>query len=105
PKTEDRRLRGSGRLLDRLVAPWRRVGRGAGCSVRRERLDVPPEVRGVPAPGRAVERMGARSDRLVRSPVPVGEVVAALVARSRPVADLVVPTARSLGPSAARGGV
>ena len=66
---------------------------GAGSPAGRERLDVAAEMGGVPAARRAVERVGARPDRLVRPALPVGEVVAALVARPRPVADLVAAPA------------
>ena len=67
-------------------------------------VDVSPEMRGVPAAGRTVERMGARPDRLVRPALPVGEVVAALVARPRPVADLVAAPAVGRRDGGRRGG-
>ena len=73
--------------------PGGRPGWPSGSLGRRERLDVSPEMGGVPAPRHAVEGVGARADRLVRPALPVGEVVAALVARPRPVADLVAAPA------------
>ena len=60
---------------------------------RRERGQVAVEPRRVPAPARPVERVRPRPDRLVRASLPVGEVVAALVPRPRPVRDLVATEA------------
>ena len=53
--------------------------RGTGPVGRRERRQVTVEPRRVPPPARPVERVRARADRLVRPPLPVGEVVPALV--------------------------
>src|SRR5207253_9592121 len=55
----------------------------------RQRGQVAVEARDRPAARGAVERMRPGSDRLVRSPLPVDLVVAALVSGSSPVADLV----------------
>ena len=56
--------------------------------------DVAVEPGRVPAAERAIERVRARADRLVRPALPVGEVVPALVARRGPVADLVAAEPR-----------
>ena len=58
-------------------------------SARHERREVAVEAGGVPAPGDAVEGVGAGADRLVRPALPVGQVVPALVARAGPVRQLV----------------
>ena len=59
---------------------------------------VPVQPGRVPAADDAIERVGARPDRLVRSPLPVDEVVPALVAGPAPVRDLVAPVARGAQP-------
>ena len=69
-------------------------GRRAGSAVGRgERGEVAVEAGRVPAPRDAVEGVRARPDRLVRPALPVDEVVPALVAGPRPVADLVAAPA------------
>ena len=91
PEAEDDRLGRRGRRVDRLRAARRQarrspIGRGEG-------REVAVEAGRVPAPGDAVEGVGARTDRLVRPALPVDEVVPALVAGPRPVADLVAAPA------------
>ena len=85
--------RGSGAsALGRRPAP-----RSAGAAGRQpaggERGDLGVEPGGIPATRPAVERVRARADRLVRQPAPVGQVVPALVAGTRPVRDLVAAPA------------
>ena len=69
------------------VGPARRQRAGL------ERREIAVEPGRVPAPGDAVEGVRARAHRLVRPAQPVGEVVPALVAGLRPVADLVAAVA------------
>ena len=87
PQAEDDGLGGRRRRVDRLRAAGGQARRAAiGW---RERAEVALEARRVPASGHAVERVRARPDGLVRPALPVHEVVPALVAGPRPVADLV----------------
>ena len=91
PQPEDDRLGGGGRRIDRLGAAGRQARRAAVG--RGQRREVAIEAGRVPAPGHAVEGVRAGTDRLVRPALPVDEVVPALVARPRPVADLVAAPA------------
>ena len=79
----------------------RGLGIGRGRAARRqlaaiERRDVEVQSGRVPSPRDPIERVGAGSERLVRLPMPVREIVAALVTRLRPVGDL-VPAVAGLG--------
>ncbi len=92
-QAEDHGLGRRGRRVDRLGAAGRQ--RRGPPARRRERADVAIQPGRIPAPGHAVEGVRAGTDGLVRPALPVGEVVAALVARPCPVADLVaVPAVR-----------
>ena len=79
----------------RLGAPVGPTSLGAAGrqSAGGERGDPGVEPRGVPAARPAVERVRTGADRLVRQAPPVGQVVPALVARTRPVRDLVAAPA------------
>ena len=59
---EDRGLGGRGLPVERSAPPGGQPWGPSGSLGRRERLDVSPEMGGVPASCRTVERMGARAD-------------------------------------------
>ena len=62
---------------------------GGRTGSARQRRHIAVQPGGIPAADGAIERVGARPDRLVRTAPPVGEVVTALVPGPRPVRDLV----------------
>src|SRR4029079_990246 len=92
PKAKDQGFRIRNRLAGFLAA----AGRQAGAALRRrgrQRIQVARERRGVPAARCAIEGVRTRPDGLMGLAAPVGQVVAAFVARPRPVADLVATEA------------